>query len=156
MRRTSGSRFRLIISGESSVIEVLDDGHGMTHQQAQDRYLIVGRNRRREDGVTSEEGRPLHGRKGIGKLAAFGTAGYLELAHTPGSVETRVRERRQRIPITWPTIRRTPWSGCEYDSAGSAPRRSLDHGRLLLHQPDRNSHDLSSSSKRHDAGGRSR
>src|SRR3954447_17515035 len=58
---------------ESAVIEVVDDGHGMTYQQAQDRYLIVGRNRRREDGATSEGGRPLHGRKGIGKLAAFGT-----------------------------------------------------------------------------------
>jgi hypothetical protein len=64
---------------ESAVIEVLDNGHGMTHRQAQDRYLIVGRNRRREDGATSEGGRVLHGRKGIGKLAAFGTAGYLEL-----------------------------------------------------------------------------
>lgn len=64
---------------ESAVIEVLDDGHGMTYEQAQERYLIVGRNRRRWDGATSEAGRALHGRKGIGKLAAFGTAGHLEL-----------------------------------------------------------------------------
>jgi hypothetical protein len=61
----------------TAVIEVLDDGHGMTRQQAQDRYLVVGLNRRRY-GATSEGGRALHGRKGIGKLAAFGTAGLLE------------------------------------------------------------------------------
>jgi hypothetical protein len=61
-----------------AVIEVLDDGSGMTRDQAQGQYLIVGRNRRLESGDTSSGGRLLHGRKGIGKLAAFGTAGYLE------------------------------------------------------------------------------
>lgn len=59
-------------------IVVLDDGHGMTREQARDRYLIVGRRRRMVSGVTSEGGRRVHGRKGIGKLAAFGTAGLLE------------------------------------------------------------------------------
>ncbi len=60
-----------------AVIEVLDDGHGMTRELAQARYLVVGLNRRKY-GATSEGGRRLHGRKGIGKLAAFGTAGRLE------------------------------------------------------------------------------
>src|SRR4051794_23053080 len=61
-----------------ATIEVVDDGHGMRREEAQTKYLVVGRNRRREQGETSEGGRPLHGRKGIGKLAAFGTAGWLE------------------------------------------------------------------------------
>lgn len=61
-----------------SEILVLDNGNGMTPQQAQDHYLVVGRRRRLEGGGTSEGGRPLHGRKGIGKLAAFGTARILE------------------------------------------------------------------------------
>ena len=61
----------------AAVIEVLDDGHGMTREQAANRYLVVGLNRRKY-GATSEGGRQLHGRKGIGKLAAFGTAGLLE------------------------------------------------------------------------------
>lgn len=65
---------------EDATIEVLDDGVGMRRREAQRKYLVVGRNRRREDGETSEGGRPLHGRKGIGKLAAFGTAGWLECA----------------------------------------------------------------------------
>lgn len=60
-------------------IIVLDDGHGMTRQQAQDTYLVVGRKRRLQFGNKSESKRRLvHGRKGIGKLAAFGTAGLLD------------------------------------------------------------------------------
>src|SRR4051794_14492391 len=52
----------------------------MTREQARDAYLVVGRRRRLETGSDeSEGGRKLHGRKGIGKLAAFGTAKILEL-----------------------------------------------------------------------------
>ena len=65
--------------GEDATIEVLDNGHGMKREDARKRYLMVGRNRRKEDGRDkSLGGRPLHGRKGIGKLAAFGTAALLE------------------------------------------------------------------------------
>jgi hypothetical protein len=92
---------------ESAVIEVLDDGHGMTYAQAQDRYLIVGRNRRREEGAMSEGGRPLHGRKGIGKLAAFGTAGHLELVTVRNGIPTAFGldyDRLRRLPPTKPYI----------------------------------------------------
>jgi len=63
---------------QASEIVVIDDGNGMTREEARLKYLIVGRKRRVEDGQTSEGGREVHGRKGIGKLAAFGTAGRLE------------------------------------------------------------------------------
>lgn len=66
---------------ESDIIEVLDDGHGMTRDQAQRRYLMVGRKRRLQDGGYTPGGRLVHGRKGIGKLAAFGTAEILD-CHT--------------------------------------------------------------------------
>ena len=60
-------------------IVVIDDGVGMTRTEAQLKYLIVGRKRRLEEQRwTSLSGRSLHGRKGIGKLAAFGTAKLLE------------------------------------------------------------------------------
>ncbi len=59
-------------------IIVLDDGHGMTREDAQARYLLVGRKRRLQDGGYTPGGRPVHGRKGIGKLAAFGTAEVLD------------------------------------------------------------------------------
>lgn len=64
---------------ESDRIVVTDNGIGMSYEDAENRYLLVGRKRRAElDRDTSEGGRPLHGRKGIGKLAAFGTAKVLE------------------------------------------------------------------------------
>ena len=59
-------------------VEVFDDGHGMTREQAQEQYLVVGRKRRLQDHGMTREGRLVHGRKGIGKLAAFGTAKVLE------------------------------------------------------------------------------
>lgn len=63
-----------------SEIVAADDGHGMTRDDARRQYLIVGRKRRVEESTGDESpgGRKVHGRKGIGKLAAFGTAGVLE------------------------------------------------------------------------------
>lgn len=63
--------------GVDATIEVIDDGHGMDRSQVRD-YLLVGRKRRLNDHGKSEKGRDVHGRKGLGKLAAFGTAGILE------------------------------------------------------------------------------
>ena len=56
-----------------SVVAIMDDGEGMDESMVQDRYLVVGRNRRSEDGG-SNHGRKMMGRKGIGKLAGFGLA----------------------------------------------------------------------------------
>jgi Histidine kinase-, DNA gyrase B-, and HSP90-like ATPase len=64
---------------ENGEIVVIDDGLGMTHDDARDAYLIVGRNRREGNKQRSPGGRLVHGRKGIGKLAAFGTATVLDL-----------------------------------------------------------------------------
>jgi hypothetical protein len=63
-----------------ATIEVLDDGLGMTRRDAQFQYLVVGRERRRIDRTDeTPRHRKLHGRKGIGKLAAFGTGHLLEV-----------------------------------------------------------------------------
>ncbi|MCJ7509666.1 MAG: ATP-binding protein [Dehalococcoidia bacterium] len=64
----------------ASRIVVTDDGNGMTRQEAASRYLIVGV-KRRIDGkdLSDRKKRKVHGRKGIGKLAAFGTADVLRL-----------------------------------------------------------------------------
>jgi hypothetical protein len=55
-----------------SVIKISDDGGGMSPDQIQSHYLVLGRNRR-EDSVDPPN-RPVMGRKGIGKLAGFGIA----------------------------------------------------------------------------------
>ena len=54
-------------------IKIVDNGYGMTPEEANDLYLRVGRDRRDERGDKSrEKGRPVMGRRGIGKLAPFG------------------------------------------------------------------------------------
>ena len=60
-------------------IVVTDDGIGMDLNDAQEAYLIVGRNRRAGGKQRTDRKRLVHGRKGIGKLAAFGTATVLEV-----------------------------------------------------------------------------
>lgn len=72
-----------VSQGGTDSIVVLDDGIGMSRDEARLKYLIVGRKRRLEStGWTSATGRPLHGRKGVGKLAAFGTAKLLRCITT--------------------------------------------------------------------------
>jgi hypothetical protein len=69
------------------VVEVIDDGHGMTPKEAIEFYLQVGRDRRAhvEQGKTSrEKKRPVMGRKGIGKLAPFGICRLIEVISAGG------------------------------------------------------------------------
>lgn len=59
-----------------SKIEVKDNGHGMSFADCDDKYLVIGRDRREAEGDTvfgNTNRRPI-GRKGIGKLAGFGIA----------------------------------------------------------------------------------
>ncbi len=64
---------------DADSITVTDDGVGMSREDVASQYLLVGRKRRVElSSDKSDSDRPLHGRKGIGKLAAFGTARVLE------------------------------------------------------------------------------
>ena len=65
---------------QSHFIEVSDNGNGMTWEMVRDAYLDVGRDRRKAEKTDkSPGGRPLQGRKGVGKLAGFGIADLMEV-----------------------------------------------------------------------------
>jgi hypothetical protein len=70
------------------VVEVEDNGHGMTHDEAIDFYLNVGRDRRAEAGgkfaLSRKKQRHVMGRKGIGKLAPFGVCRIIEVLSSGG------------------------------------------------------------------------
>ncbi len=67
------------------MIEVRDDGHGMTPSEANEHFLRVGKDRRIEQGKTSRNlNRPVMGRKGIGKLAPFGICRIIEIISAGG------------------------------------------------------------------------
>lgn len=62
----------------ASAMSVTDDGTGMTEDQVDDDYLVIGRNRRAA-GQPGPSGRKVMGRKGVGKLAGFGLARRMQL-----------------------------------------------------------------------------
>jgi len=66
--------------GAHSKIVITDDGEGMTFEECQDKFLNVGWNRRGDDpDKRTRSGRPVLGRKGIGKFAGFGIARLLTI-----------------------------------------------------------------------------
>lgn len=66
-------------SGESLSVE--DDGHGMSYEDFQDKYLRIGRNRRDGGSEMSEGGsRRVSGKKGLGKLALFGIGSLISVS----------------------------------------------------------------------------
>lgn len=63
-----------IILGADSIL-IKDNGVGMSFDECQQKFLTVGRNRRvSEASDRTGNGRPVLGRKGIGKFAGFGIA----------------------------------------------------------------------------------
>ncbi len=74
------SEVRILFHKNEDKIEVIDDGHGMSLTDINDKYLNVGYDKRRyEPGVTSRFKRKPMGRKGIGKLAVFAIADVVEI-----------------------------------------------------------------------------
>ncbi|MCV9993430.1 TIGR02391 family protein [Paeniglutamicibacter sp. ZC-3] len=74
-------------------IAVTDDGHGMSRDDLNDKYLRIGRNRRapEEAGLLSESGfRKVSGKKGIGKLALFGIGRLIFVSTTRRGVASRI------------------------------------------------------------------
>lgn len=82
-----------------SEVRVRDYGHGMTVEEIQNEYLPIGRNRRGRDSsmTKSKSGeRAVTGRKGLGKLSAFGVAVQLKLrSFKNGRVVTLLLDKEQ-------------------------------------------------------------
>ena len=67
--------------GDEKSIVIEDNGHGMSFEEINDKFLVIGRNRRKEEkSEKSKNGkRDVIGKKGIGKLAFFGIASIVEI-----------------------------------------------------------------------------
>ncbi|MDE0609337.1 MAG: ATP-binding protein [Anaerolineaceae bacterium] len=94
------------IDSVNQKIVIQDDGHGMTIDDANKKYLTVGYERRKADtaSLTPRFKRPVMGRKGIGKLSLFSIARTVEVHsikdnHKHGfkmdsdDIEKRIREK---------------------------------------------------------------
>ena len=82
------SRAGGLLSDKGFDIEVVDDGIGMTPQQVQDFFLVVGAERRNDEnrgGLSPCFNRKVMGRKGVGKLAPFGICTTIEVISAGGA-----------------------------------------------------------------------
>lgn len=83
-------------NGSPISINVVDDGCGMSSEDIQNKFLVIGRNRRDDIGDVRTErfNRLATGKKGLGKLALFGLAREI-------SVDTVKDGRRNRFVLNW-------------------------------------------------------
>jgi uncharacterized protein (TIGR02391 family) len=83
-------------NGNPISITVQDDGCGMDTFDIQNRFLVIGRNRRTEEGDNPSPrfGRKPTGKKGLGKLALFGLAKKIIL-------NTVKDKKRNRFELDW-------------------------------------------------------
>lgn len=94
------------ITGASEVV-VRDNGLGMAPEDLQRRYLRIGRNRRESEGSDLSEGtrkRRVTGRKGLGKLSAFGIADEIEISSVKDGKATAIRLNYPKMK-EWPAGR---------------------------------------------------
>jgi len=73
-----------LIEGDESTktIIITDDGDGLSYDEINDKFLVIGRNRRIDDGdePSKKYSRKPTGKKGLGKLALFGVANTITIS----------------------------------------------------------------------------
>jgi len=111
-------------------IKVKDDGHGMAFDECNDHYLHVGRDRRADQPGHTEpynglDSRRVQGRKGIGKLAAFGIA---------NRIRVRTVKKAELAHFALDYSRLTSSSDFA-DSVGYAPEILSDDGQSIDETP---------------------
>lgn len=107
------------------VISIADDGEGMSPEQIDSDYLRIARDRRKDRGPRTKTGRPVKGRKGIGKFAGIIVAGRMELVtRRDGKKSTVVIDRLalENSPMDIEKID-VPMTPVDHDS--------LDHGTTI-------------------------
>ena len=86
-------------NGTPKDITVEDNGTGMSRADIQEKFLVIGRNRRKDEGdnPSAKFGRLATGKKGLGKLALFGLAKEI-------SVDTVKDGLRNRFRLNWDAL----------------------------------------------------
>ncbi len=111
-----------------------DFGHGLTPDEVQDQFLPIGRARRGENGraVMSRNGKVrVTGRKGLGKLSAFGVATEVEarFIHRGNAICLRLNYDDLR---SWPAKHNNRDYEPEVVTARSGPTKDRDGAEVRL------------------------
>ena len=70
---------RVVVRITDDLIEVSDDGHGMTFDEFKSFWMRIGSQHKRESRTSRLLGRPITGSKGVGRLSAQFLGDELEL-----------------------------------------------------------------------------
>ena len=135
---------KIRINPHAETISICDDGHGMSVEDINEKFLRVGyRRRENEDPVTSKFQRPVMGRKGIGKLSLFSVADVIDVhsrfeGHEPIAFSMSLPEiqeaiREERTQGTYHPLLIEP----EMDSMPSGTRIVLRKPRKRLNQTEK-------------------
>lgn len=76
-----------IDENDTKEITYSDNGDGMTFKELQDKYLVIGRNRRNQTPQKTTKGRKVIGKKGLGKLSVFGICDVIEVISVKNGLE---------------------------------------------------------------------
>ena len=110
----------------NAVIEIVDNGVGMSEKEIREKFLYLGRNKRL-DGEKTESGRLVIGSKGIGKLAGFGIASKSQITSWKNKIQSALtldRATLERLdsladhPMLITTIRTTHSTGTQIKLLG--------------------------------------
>lgn len=74
---------RCVIRFDEDMIEVTDNGNGMTHDEFINRWMRIGSTHKRTQRISSKFERPLTGSKGIGRLSAQFLGSTIEVQSKP-------------------------------------------------------------------------
>lgn len=77
------------IIDDNALIEIEDNGTGMSPQEIENNFLLIGRNRRK-NGERTDKNRLVIGSKGIGKLAGFGIASKMNIISYKNGTQSQV------------------------------------------------------------------
>ena len=73
------TKVEVAIDPANGTVVIEDNGHGMTVEDANEKFLTIGYRRRDKGGAFTPNGREVMGRKGIGKLSLFSIAELVEV-----------------------------------------------------------------------------
>lgn len=82
--------------GKPKEIKVVDDGKGLSLEEINNKFLVIGRNRRNDEGdlLSAKYKRLPTGKKGLGKLALFGLAKTI-------TILTRQNGKQNEFVLDW-------------------------------------------------------
>ena len=89
----------IVLTEENGIpkeIRIEDDGIGISHDEINSKFLVIGRNRREEEGdiPSKKHGRLPTGKKGLGKLSLFGLAKTI-------TILTRQAGKQNQFVLDW-------------------------------------------------------